>query len=349
MSWQLKDEVRKGRSKCATSRMWSMMSEEDQQINSKPKPSKPLVVIVGPTAVGKTELSLQLAERLGGEIISADSRLFYRYMDIGTAKPALVERERVVHHLIDVSDPDQTWSLAMFQEAARRAICDIHRGGCLPFLVGGTGQYIRAVIEEWDIPKVKPDPRLRQSLENWVGEIGPSALHDRLAVVDPQAAQSIDARNIRRTIRALEVILTSGKRFSSQVGKKVSPYDLLQVGLIRPRDQLYQRIDERIRGMLEAGLIEEVQRLLDRGYSPNLPTMTAIGYGEIVAYLQGEMSLAEAVTLIKRRTRIFVRRQANWFKRDDVNIHWFDLDQYSSQQESLTEIEALIQAWLHGE
>jgi len=172
-----------------------------------PDISQTLIVIVGPTAVGKTEASLQLAERLNGEIISADSRLFYRQMDIGTAKPSPQELARVPHHLVNVADPDEIWSLAMFQRAAHAAIADIQSRGHLPFLVGGTGQYIRAVTEEWELPEATPDHRLRKSLESWVEQIGPDGLHDRLAIIDPEAASHIDSRNLRRTIRALEVIL----------------------------------------------------------------------------------------------------------------------------------------------
>jgi len=169
-----------------------------------PEPSQPLIVILGPTAVGKTETSLQLAERLDGEIVSADSRLFYRGMDIGTAKPSLEEQTRVSHHLIDVADPGEIWSLAMFQREAHRIINEIHMRDRIPFLVGGTGQYVRTVTEEWKIPDVPPDLRVRQVLENWAGDIGPEGLHERLSILDPDAAERIDPRNLRRTIRALE-------------------------------------------------------------------------------------------------------------------------------------------------
>lgn len=286
----------------------------------------PLMVIVGPTAVGKTELSLQLAERLDGEIVSADSRLFYRGMDIGTAKPSAEERLRVPHHLIDVADPDQTWSLSIFQQAASQAIAGIHARGRLPLLVGGTGQYVRAVMEGWDLPPQEPDPALRAVLEQWATELGGQALHERLRVVDPQAADLIDFRNVRRTIRALEVIFGTGRRFSEQRQRSASPYSLLTIGLRRQRADLYRRIDQRIQAMLETGLIDEVRRLLDLGYAPGLPTMSAIGYREIGAYLRGETSLEEAVALMKRITRRFVRHQGAWFGESDPTIHWFDAD-----------------------
>ena len=206
----------------------------------------PLVVIIGPTAVGKTGLSIQLAERTGGEIVSADSRLFYRGMDIGTAKPTLADRARARHHLIDVADPDQVWSLALFQERARLAIEEIHARGRLPFLVGGTGQYVRAVTHGWQIPEVAPNPPLRLALESWAQEIGPHGLHARLARLDPEAAGNIDPRNLRRTVRALEVILTTGKRFSKQRRQGPPLYQTLTLGLTRPRPELYVRIDARI-------------------------------------------------------------------------------------------------------
>jgi tRNA dimethylallyltransferase len=301
----------------------------------------PLVIILGPTAVGKTEIAIQLADRLNGEIVSADSRLFYRGMDIGTAKPSLAERARVPHHLIDIADPDQVWSLATFQKAARQAIAEIDARGRLPFLVGGTGQYVRAVTEGWNIPRVEPDLRLRSALESWARELGPEGFHARLAVLDPQAAASIDPRNVRRTVRALEVILSTGQRFSIQRQRGASPYRLLQLGLNRSRQDLYARLDERIQAMLDGGLVAEVRALLDHGYSPDLPPLSAIGYREIVAYLQDKISLEEAVVQMKRKTRLFVRRQANWFKADDPQIHWFQ-----AGPEALEQMEMLIRAWL---
>jgi tRNA dimethylallyltransferase len=283
----------------------------------------PLVVILGPTAVGKTEIAIQIAERLGGEIVSADSRHFYRGMDIGTAKPTPAEQKRASHHLIDVAEPNQTWSLALFQQKAREAIAEIYARGRLPLLVGGTGQYIRAVIQGWELPKVEPNPCLRKALEDWTSEIGGEGLHQRLVSLDPQAAAGIDARNLRRTVRALEVVLSSGRRFSEQRQSQPSPYRLLLLGLTRPRPELYQRIDARLQVMIDAGLVDEARGLLKRGYSSDMPTMSAIGYREMIAYLQGKISLEEAVRQVQRATRIFVRRQANWFKPDDPDIHWF--------------------------
>lgn len=284
----------------------------------------PLIVIVGPTCVGKTEISIELAERLEGEIISADSRLFYRGMDIGTAKPSPMELSRIPHYLIDVADPDQPWSLAIFQKATHATIAQIHARGKLPFLVGGTGQYIWAVIEDWSIPPHESDTNLRQVLQNWAEEIGKDELHRRLTLLDPPAAKAIDPRNVRRTIRALEVIFGTGSRFSDQKKKKLCPYRVLILGIRRSRLELYTRIDKRIALMVAAGLIDEVNNLLARGYSSDLPTLSAIGYREIVEYLKGKTTLEEAIMLIKRNTRVFVRRQANWFRSNDPQIHWFD-------------------------
>jgi tRNA dimethylallyltransferase len=283
----------------------------------------PLLVIIGPTAVGKTELALQLAEHLNGEIVSADSRLFYRGMDIGTAKPLPSELARVPHHLIDVADPDQVWSLASFQQAARQAIAEIQARGRLPLLVGGTGQYVRAVLQDWDLPEQEADNGLRAALEHWATEIGPHGLHARLALLDPPAAGFIDARNVRRTIRALEVVLRTGRRFSDQRQHSSSPFSVLLIGLTRPRIELYQRVDQRIDAMLAAGLLDEVSALLARGYSPALPTLSAIGYREMVAHLRGEMTLADAIAQMKRITRRFVRHQGAWFREEDQQIHWF--------------------------
>lgn len=303
----------------------------------------PLVALVGPTGVGKTAVSLQLAQALGGEIVSADSRLLYRGMDIGTAKPSLEERARVPHHLVDVADPDESWSLAQYQDAAYQALADIHRRGRLPLLVGGTGQYVWAVVEGWQIPRVPPNPRLREALERWGREIGPEALYRKLLLLDPGVAGLIQPRNLRRIVRALEVIFTTGRPFSQQRTKKPPPYRILILGLYLPRKELYRRIDQRIQAMLQAGWVEEVRRLLAQGYGPELPAMSSIGYAELAAYLQGRLSLEEAVQRIRQRTRQLVRRQANWFRRDDPRIHWF-----RSHPGAAEEMLPMIRQWLEG-
>lgn len=304
----------------------------------------PLVVILGPTAVGKSKIAIQLAERLNGEIVSADSRLLYRHMDIGTAKPSPEERQLVPHHLIDVAEPDQVWSLADFRRRAHEAIHDIHQRGGVPLLVGGTGQYVRAVIQEWNPPKTPPNPVIREALESWAEEIGRDGLHARLSTLDPQAADAIHPNNLRRTVRALEVILSTGSLFSSQRGRSPSPYRLLVIGLKRPRQELYTRIDIRLQKMLAAGLVDEVRGLLDRGYSPDSPPLSAIGYRQVIDHLHGKTTLDEAVTQIKRASRVLVRRQANWFKAEDRSIHWYEVN-----SETVDRLTALCVGWLQAE
>jgi tRNA dimethylallyltransferase len=304
----------------------------------------PLIVIVGPTAVGKTGIAIQLAERLQAEIVSADSRLFYRGMDIGTAKPTQEERLRVPHHLIDVADPRTTWSLAVFQQAAAEAIAGIQARRHLPMLVGGTGQYIHAVTLGWTPPITSPDTRLRAQLEARAESEGYQALYAELQELDPAAAEKIDPPNVRRTVRALEVIRLTGKKFSEQRGQVESPYRLLSIGLTRPRPELYARVDARIESMFSAGLLDEVQRLLDSGCSPDLPAMSAIGYRECVSVLAGRMQVEEAKVEMRRLTRIFVRRQANWFKQNDPSIHWFE-----AEKAGVEEIEKTIRKFLQAQ
>lgn len=283
----------------------------------------PLVSIVGPTAVGKTELSIEVANRLKGEIVSADSRLFYRGMDIGTAKPTNEQLSRVPHHLINVSDPDERWSLARFRRAAMEAIESIHQKSRLPIVVGGTGQYQKALLEGWRPPPRPPDDSIRKQYRSMAREHGPAELHERLKQVDPRRAEEIDPRNVRRVIRALEIYEFTGKPPSEFLARVPPPFRIQVVGLTLPRDHLYQRIDRRIERMFQAGFIQEVQSLLDQGYDPNLPAMSAIGYRQVIDYLQGKITLEEAKGEIKRLTRKFVRRQANWFKLEDPEIRWF--------------------------
>ncbi len=285
---------------------------------------QPLLAIVGPTAAGKTALSLILAQALGGEIVSADSRQVYRGMDIGTAKATPEERALVPHHLLDVVDPDQVLTLAEYQRLAYAAIDDILARGRLPLLVGGTGQYVRAVLEGWRIPEVAPQPELRAALEAEAAAHGAAALHDRLAALDPVAAARIDPRNVRRVIRALEVCLSTGRPISELQTKSPPPYRVVQIGVTRARPELYARIDARVERMIEAGLVDEVRRLAAAGYGWDLPAMTGLGYRQIGQYLRGEITLDEAVALIKRGTRRFVQQQYNWFRPDDPAIHWVD-------------------------
>lgn len=284
----------------------------------------PVIVIIGPTASGKTEVSIKLARQFDGEIISADSRQFYERMDIGTAKPTNAEMAQVPHHLINVARPEDIWSLAMFKEAALSLINDIQVRGKLPFIVGGTGQYIWGLIEGWTIPSEPVNQELRRYLENWSHELGPAGIHTVLSRLDPEAGAFIQMENVRRTIRALEVIFNSGRLFSEQRLKQPpSEFQFIILGIQWDRPTLYQRVDSRIEIMLNMGFIEEVRSLLDSGIDPGSPALSAIGYREITGYLTGKHSLDEAVLLMKRNTRQYIRRQANWFKSDDPRITWF--------------------------
>lgn len=287
----------------------------------------PLIILLGPTAVGKTALSLGLAETFNGEIVSADSRLFYRGMDVGTAKPTPAEQARVPHHLIDIVAPTDVWSLGRYKRAAQAAIADIHARGKVPFLVGGTGQYLRAISDGWVIPKMPPDERLRTALYHWAEEIGPEAMYERLKVIDPAATENILPGNLRRTIRALEVIFQSGRLFSDQRATEPVPYSILKVGLNRPRPEIDERIDQRVELMLADGFLEEVRSLLEQGVTLELPSMFAIGYRQLGAHLLGECSFEDAVEETKRITKKFYRRQMTWFKLTDEQIRWFDLSQ----------------------
>ena len=275
----------------------------------------PLLVIVGPTAVGKTALAIALAQALGGEIISADSRQVYRGMDIGTAKPSAAERAAAPHHLIDVVDPNEEFSLALYQDLATAAITEVAARGRLPLLVGGTGQYLAALLEGWQIPRVAPQPELRAALERAATQHGAAALHTRLAVVDPVAAAGILPTNLRRVIRALEVYELTGRPISQQQQKQPPPYRTKTLWLTRPAAELYDRIDARVDTMLAAGLLAEVRDLVERGYGWELPAMSGLGYREFHPYFTGQATQADAITRLKFDTHAFARRQPGWFRR----------------------------------
>jgi tRNA dimethylallyltransferase len=275
----------------------------------------PLLAIVGPTAAGKTALAIALAQQLGGEIVSADSRQIYRYMDIGTAKPTVAERAAVLHHLIDMVDPDADFSLGLYQEQATAAIADIVGRGKLPLLVGGTGQYLAAVLQGWDVPRVVPQPELRAALEREAQALGVVALHSRLAQVDPTAAAAIQPSNLRRVIRALEVYQVTGRPISEQQIRRAPPYHIRTLWLTLPAPALYARIDARVDTMIAAGLVDEVRGLLARGYSWELPAMSGLGYREFQPYIEGVSTLDEAIQRLKYDTHAFARRQPNWFRR----------------------------------
>ncbi len=277
-----------------------------------------LIAIVGPTAAGKTGVAVELARRLGGEIIGADSRQVYRHMDIGTAKPAVEQRAAARHHLIDVVDPDGEFSLGRWLELAQAALEDIWSRGRQPLLAGGTGQYVWALLEGWRVPRVPPQDGLRRAL----AERPPESLLAELRRADPEAERYIDPRNVRRVIRALEVRHATGRPFSYWRTKEPPEFESLVIGLRLPRDELYARIDRRVEAMVAAGLEDEVRRLLARGYSPELPSMSGIGYREMCEYIAGETSLPAAVSRIKTGTHRLARHQNSWFKASDPRIHW---------------------------
>lgn len=284
-----------------------------------------LVTIVGPTAVGKTELAFQIARDLGGEIVSGDSRQVYRYLDIGTAKPTPEQRAAIPHHLIDIVDPDGAFSLALYQKLAEAAIKDIQQRNKLPLLVGGSGLYIWSVVEGWQIPKVPPDLELRHHLEDRARQEGGYALYEELQRVDPMAAQKIVPTNLRRVIRALEIYKTTGQPPSYLWHKELPPFPVLVIGLTTDRNSLYGRIDSRVDKMIKEGLVAETQSLLDRGYSLNLPSMSGIGYKQIGMFLQGKLHLTSAIQQIKYETHRFVRHQYAWFRLTDPRIRWFNI------------------------
>jgi len=317
---------------------------EDPMTNHSREQSSPLLVIVGPTAVGKTALSLRLAETFDGEIIAADSRSFYRGMDIGTAKPTPEERAQVPHHLVDIVDPDETVGLAEYQDLAYAAIDRVLARDRLPLLVGGTGQYVQAVVEGWRIPRVPPHPDLREELERKAELESPYALHAWLEELDPDAAADIHPHNVRRVVRALEVCLITGRPISEQQGKEPPPYKILQIGLTREREELYARADRRLDAMLETGLLEEARSLIEQGYDWGLPAMSAVGYAEFEALFAGEETTLEDVeTEIQSDLRRFIRHQYNWFSLDDPGIRWFDVSETCPR-----EIESLVRRWLEA-
>ena len=286
----------------------------------------PLIAILGPTAVGKTALSLDLAARHDGEIVGADSRQIYQGMDIGTAKPSAAERARVPHHLIDVQPPDKQMALATYQRMAFAAIDAIHGRRRVPFLVGGSALYLRAVTEGLQIPAVAPNPALRNELEAFAQQHGRAALHARLQVLDPDAAAQIHPHNVRRVVRALEIVQTTGRSKSELEAAAPPPYRILKIGLDRPRPLLHERIDRRVHEMMASGLVDEMAALLADGYTPDLPALSSLGYREIAAFLDEEITLAAAVERIQIETHRFVRHQYTWFRRiPDVN--WFDLNE----------------------
>ena len=284
-------------------------------VHDAPPSFPPLVALVGCTAVGKTDLALDLAQAYGGEIIGADSRQIYRGMDIGTAKPTAAQRAAVPHHLIDIVDPDDGFSLARYQDLALAAIADCTARGKLPLLVGGTGQYVQAILEGWQVPRVPPQPEVRAELEARAAEQGGSSLFAQLQTVDPVAASRIDPQNVRRIIRALEVYLVTGTPISAQQGREPPPYAIVTLWLDMPREALYERIDRRVDMMMAEGLLDEIRTLQERGYDWTLPAMSSLGYKEFQPWFAGTTALDACVQTLKWNTHAFARRQITWFKR----------------------------------
>jgi tRNA dimethylallyltransferase len=283
----------------------------------------PLLVLVGPTAVGKSAAAVELTLRVGGEIVCADSRTVYRGMDVGTAKPTPSMRARVPHHLLDVADPQEVFTVWDFQRLARAAIADIRSRGRVPLLVGGTGLYVRAVVDGLVLPQVPPDWQARRAWEEEERE-RPGTLYRRLQELDPEAAARIPPANLRRVIRALEVVSRTGRRLS-EVARRGPGEAAVQVGLDLDRARLYERIRRRIQEQLRAGLVDEVRSLLERGVDPSRPSLQGLGYKELVPYVRGEVSLDEAVRTLERNTRRYAKRQWTWF-RADPRVRWLDVD-----------------------
>jgi tRNA dimethylallyltransferase len=307
-----------------------------------------VIAVVGPTAVGKSELALHLAQYFPAEIISADSRQVYRYMDIGTNKPTPAERESVPHHLIDVVEPDEDFSLAMYHQLANAALKAIRQKGKLPLLVGGSGLYVWSLVEGWKIPQVPPDQERRRQLEARAEQEDSQSLYQELQDIDPTAAVKINPSNTRRIIRALEIYDVIGQP-SSQLQRKEAPdFPILLIGLTQERSELYRSIDWRVDKMIQRGLVEEVEQLLKKGYSPSLPSMSGIGYKQIVQFLRGEMTLPEAIDKIKYETHRLARHQYAWFRLGDSRIHWFDTsgEEAKGKFATLNKVKGLVEGFI---
>jgi tRNA dimethylallyltransferase len=300
------------------------------------------VAIVGATATGKTALAIDLARRFDGEIVSADSRQVYRGMDIGTAKPTAEEQRRARHWLIDVVTPDAAFTLATYLDLASEAIRDIRARGTLPIVVGGTGQYVWALLEGWRVPRVPPDRKLRAELEAFAGCEGEDALFAILRREDPGSADSIDPRNVRRVIRAIEVTRATGVPFSAARARGTPAHDATIIGLGLDRQMLHVRIDERVDSMMAARLVEEVRGLCAAGYGCDLPSMNSIGYRQVCEHLAGECTLEDAVARIKTETHRLARMQHTWFRPADPRIHWVDAGSPSIGEDAADVVERAI-------
>ena len=291
---------------------------------------KPLIVLTGPTAVGKTKLSIALAKAVNGEIISADSMQVYRYMDVGSAKITPDEMDGVPHHLVDVLEPTEDFNIVLFQQLAKKSMEEIYSKGRIPILVGGTGFYIQAITRDIDFTQSEQDDSYRKELESLAAEKGSSFLHDMLASVDPKSAEDIHENNVKRVIRALEFYKQNGTRISEhneEQKEHVSPSNLAYFVLNAPRPLLYERIDARVDEMLKNGLVEEVKTLQRMGCHRGMVSMQGLGYKEILAWLEGEYPYDEAIRILKRDTRHFAKRQLTWFRREG-EVTWVDKDKF---------------------
>ena len=291
----------------------------------------PVIALAGATAVGKSAVAVALARRIGGEIINADSRQVYRGMAIGTGIPSEDERGGVPHHLYGISEPDDDFSLGRFLTAAKCAIQDIHERAKTPIIVGGTGQYVWALLEGWNVPEVAPDPELRQKLMERAEAEGRDTLHEELRRLDPTAAELIHPNNLIRTVRALEVVRTTGRPFSEQRTQTPPPWDTRIAGVSMEREALDVRIEQRVDRQMEAGWVEEVRALLAAGYSPSLSSFRSIGYREIAASLEGSVQVDEMRQTIVSKTRRFARTQFAWFRADDERITWVNAEEDSGR------------------
>ncbi|MFO7996632.1 MAG: tRNA (adenosine(37)-N6)-dimethylallyltransferase MiaA [Dehalococcoidia bacterium] len=311
-----------------------------------------MITIVGPTAVGKSALALRLADCFPAEIISADSRQVYLYMDIGTNKPSPAERASVPHHVIDVVEPDEDFSLAMYHQLATEAMKAVQQKGKLPLLVGGSGLYVWSLVEGWKMPQVPPDQSLRRQLEARAEQEGSHSLYQELRDIDPVAAERINPGNVRRIIRALEIYRATGRPPSQSLRKEAPGFPVLIIGLTQERSELYTRIDQRVDRMIQMGLVEETDQLLKRGYSPCLPSMSGIGYEQISQFLRGEMTLPEAIDKIKYATHRLARHQYAWFRLSDKRVRWCDVGGTEEEASSdftgvtLNEVKGLIEDFI---
>lgn len=307
-------------------------------------PSRRLIAIVGPTASGKTALALRLAERLGGEVLNADSRQVYRWMDIGTAKPTAEERARARHWLVDVAEPYEAFSLGRYLDLAGQILSDCWSRGVLPILAGGTGQYVWALLEGWQVPRVPPDHTLRAELKAQLERDGSGPLLQELGKVDPEYAARVDPRNVRRVIRALEVYRHTGRPISATQTRQPPDMAWAVIGLTCPRHELYQRIDARVDAMMATGFLDEVRALLNRGYGCDLPAMSGIGYRQLCQHLAGDLPLDDAVARIKTQTHRLARLQHAWFQPDDARIHWIDVTAGDPYANALRVVESKLSA-----